>query len=77
MKIAFEGGTIVDEFNNYDRSREIQVYKKVGVTAILANNICCYVDTALLGQMINWNLDGVTGKVATYDGRTSGTIDKP
>ena len=33
VKVAFEGGTIVDEFNNYDRSREIQVYKKVGVTS--------------------------------------------
>lgn len=74
VKIAFEGGTIVDEFNNYDRSREIQVYKKVGVTALLANNICCYVDTSLLGQMINWNLDGVTGQIVTYDGRPSGTI---
>ena len=42
---------------------------------MLANNICCYVDTALLGQMLTWNLDGVTGKVATYDGRPSGTID--
>ncbi len=73
VKIAFEGGTIVDEFNNYDRSREVQVYKKVGVTAILANNICCYVDTSLLGQMINWNLDGVNGKIASYDGRLSGT----
>ena len=75
VKIAFEGGTIVDEFNNYDRSREIQVYKKVGVTAMLANNICCYVDTSLLGQMINWNLDGVTGQIATYDGRKSGYLD--
>ena len=75
VKIAFEGGTIVDEFNNYDRSREVQVYKKVGVTAILANNICCYVDTSLLGQMINWNLDGVTGQIATYDGRKSGYLD--
>lgn len=75
VKIAFEGGTIVDEFNNYDRSREIQVYKKVGVVCMLANNVCCYVDTALLGQMLTWNLDGVTGKVATYDGRPSGTID--
>ena len=72
VKIAFEGGTIVDEFNNYDRSREVQVYKKVGVMAILANNICCYVDTSLLGQMINWNLDGVNGQVWTYDGRPSG-----
>ena len=75
VKIAFEGNTIVDEFNNYDRSREVQVYKKVGVTAILANNICCYVDTSLLGQMINWNLDGVTGQIATYDGRKSGYLD--
>ena len=65
VKVAFEGGTIVDEFNNYDRSREIQVYKKVGVTCILANNICAYCDTSLLGKMYTWDLDGVTGKVAT------------
>ena len=75
VKIAFEGGTIVDEFNNYDRSREVQVYKNVGVTAILANNICCYVDTSLLGQMINWNLNVVEGNVFTYDGRPSGSAD--
>lgn len=74
VKIAFEGNTIVDEFNNYDRSREIQVYKKVGVACILANNICAYCDTSLLGQMLTWNLDGVTGKVITYDGRLSGQI---
>ena len=72
VKIAFEGNTIVDEFNNYDRSREIQVYKKVGVVAMLANNICAYVDTALVGQMDTWNYDGITGKVITYDGRLSG-----
>lgn len=74
VKVAFEGGTIVDEFNNYDRSREIQVYKKVGVTCILANSICAYCDTSLLGKMNTWDLDGVTGKVATYDGRKSGTL---
>ena len=74
VKIAFEGGTIVDEFNNYDRSREIQVYKKVGVVCMLANNICAYVDTSLLGQMYTWNYDGITGKVATYDGRLSGQM---
>ena len=74
VKIAFEGGTIVDEFSNYDRSREIQVYKKVGVACILGNNICCYCDTSLLGQMSVWDMDGVTGKVVTYDGRKSGTI---
>ena len=73
VKIAFEGNTIVDEYNNPgDRSREIQVYKKVGVVAMLANNICAYVDTSLLGQMTTWKLDGVTGKVLTYDGRLTG-----
>jgi hypothetical protein len=75
VKIAFEGATIVDEFNNPgDRSREIQVYKKVGVVAMLANNICAYVDTALMGQMDTWYLDGVTGKVATLDGRLDGSL---
>lgn len=74
VKIAFEGGTIVDEYTNYDRSREIQVYKKVGVTCILSNNICAYCDTSLLGKMNTWHLDGVTGQVVTYDGRKTGTI---
>ena len=74
VKVAFEGQTIVDEYVNKDRSREIQVYKKVGVVAMLANNICCYVDTALLGDLDTWHLDGVTGKVATYDGRLDGSL---
>lgn len=56
VKIAFEGGTLVDEYNGYDRSREIQVYKKVGVVAMLANDICAYVDTSLMGQMETWHL---------------------
>ena len=47
VKIAFEGQTIVDEYTNYDRSREIQVYKKVGVVAMMTNNICCYEDCSL------------------------------
>ena len=75
VKIAFEGNTIVDDFTNYDRSREIQVYKKVGVSCLLANNICCYVDTSLLGQMSTWNLDGITGQVVTYDGRLTGHLE--
>jgi hypothetical protein len=51
VKIAFEGGTIVDEYVNGDRSREIQVYRKVGVVAMLANNICAYADADLMGKM--------------------------
>ena len=63
MKVAFEGGTIGDEFNNPgDRSRELQVYKKVGVVAMLANNICAYVDTALMGDYDTWHMnDGIKG----------------
>lgn len=47
VKVAFEGQTIVDEFNNYDRSREVQVYKKMGVAAIITNNICVYINSSL------------------------------
>ena len=47
VKIAFEGGTIVDEYTNFDRSREVQVYKKVGVRAVFSNAICVYQNTSL------------------------------
>lgn len=50
VKIAFEGGTIVDEYTNYDRSKEVQVYKKVGVRAIFSNAICVYQNTSLVRQ---------------------------
>ena len=56
VKIAFEGSTLVDERANADWSREIQVYKKVGVVCMMTNDICCYVDTSLLGQMNTWEL---------------------
>lgn len=42
VKIAFEGNTLVDERKNDDWSREIQVYKKLGVGALITNNICVY-----------------------------------
>lgn len=57
VKIAFEGQTIVDEYTNKDRSREIQVYKKVGVVALMTNNICSYIDTSLRGKMDTWTLN--------------------
>ena len=72
VKIAFEGATIVDEYTNYDRSREIQVYKKVGVVAMLANDICCYVDTSLMGQM-NWGTSfPMTTPIKDYTGEVNG-----
>ena len=47
VKVAFEGTAIVDEYVNKDRSREIQVYQKVGVGALITNNICVYQNTDL------------------------------
>ena len=47
VKIAFEGSTLVDERNNADWSKEIQVYKKLGVGTIITNNICVYRNTSL------------------------------
>ena len=60
VKVAFEGQTIVDEYTNYDRSREIQVYKKVGVVALMTNNICVYRDSSLINAATyTHNLDNV------------------
>lgn len=47
VKVALEGQTIVREIENADMSREIQVYKKMGVAAIITNNICVYRNTSL------------------------------
>lgn len=47
VKVAFEGQTIVDEYVNKDRSREIQAYKKFGAAAMITNNICVYINTSL------------------------------
>lgn len=47
VKIAMEGETIVDEYVNKDRSREIQSYKKFGVAMVVTNDICVYEDTSL------------------------------
>ena len=67
VKIAFEGNTLVSERdNNWDWSREIQVYKKVGVVCMMTNDICSYVDTSLLGQMNTWTLSNNTIKNSVY-----------
>ena len=47
VKIAFEGQTLVRELDQYDWSKHIDVYKKVGVGAIVTNNICVYQNTSL------------------------------
>lgn len=47
VKVAFEGQAIVREIENADMSREVQVYKKLGVAALITNNICVYRNTSL------------------------------
>ena len=47
VKIAFEGQTLVDDRKNDDWSKEIQVYRKLGVGTVVTNNICVYQNTAL------------------------------
>jgi len=47
VKVAFEGGTQMREVENEDWSKEVEVYKKVGVAAIMTNNICVYKNTSL------------------------------
>lgn len=48
VKLAFEGQTIVDEFKNADRSREIQAYKKFGIATVATNAMAAYQNTSLV-----------------------------
>lgn len=56
VKVAFEGPAHVKESDNDDWSKDFQVYKKVGVVAMMTNNICVYVDESLKLNGDKWNL---------------------
>ena len=48
IKIAFEGDTLMKEIESQDDwSRDLQFYKKIGVAAIVYNNICVYRNESL------------------------------
>lgn len=47
IKIAFEGDTMIKEEDNEDWSKSIHFYKKVGVAAMINNDICVYKNNAL------------------------------
>lgn len=57
-KVAFEGSSIVSEFTGADQSRDVQVYKKVGVNVLMTNNICSYIDTELQGSLDTLSMFG-------------------
>ncbi len=67
VKIAFEGETHMKESDNDDWSRDIQVYKKVGVVAMMGNHICSYVDTTLKGQLDYNTYNSVVGVKGVSD----------
>lgn len=45
VKIAIEGETIIDEYTNKDRSKEIQAYKKFGVGFVIDNDMAAFTMT--------------------------------
>ena len=47
VKVAFEGDLYTNEFENYDWSRDIHMYEKVGVSCMMDNAIHVYKDTSL------------------------------
>jgi hypothetical protein len=47
VKIALEGDTLIKESEHDDWSRDLQMYKKIGVAAIVYNDICVYRNTSL------------------------------
>ena len=47
IKIALEGDTLMKETEHDDWSRDIQLYKKMGVAAIVYNDICVYRNESL------------------------------
>lgn len=51
VRISFEGDLRTREVEREDWSREIQMYRKVGVAALLTNDICVYHDTALSAEL--------------------------
>lgn len=73
VKVVFEGDTLTREENNHDWSRDIHIYKKVGVAAMMTNDICVYRDTSLSDMNVtalNYNagIDSVTNNVIVNTG---------
>lgn len=47
LKVAFEGQTIVKDWENRDNSMEIQAYKKMGIAIVTYNNWAIYKNNSL------------------------------
>jgi len=76
VKVAFEGDTLVDERANRDWSREIQVYKKVGVVCMMNNAMCVYKDTSLSKEG-SFQLADTVKNVVVVDGGEGSSAPEP
>lgn len=80
VKVVFEGDTLTREEENHDWSRDVHIYKKVGVAALMTNDICVYRDTSLSNMNItalnlNAGIDAVHTDIDVVD--SSATNDEP
>ncbi len=53
-KVNLEGESIIDEYTNYDKSMEIQVYKKFGVSVLTTNYFGVYQNSDLYTDDDGW-----------------------
>lgn len=67
VKIAFEGDLYTNEFENYDWSRDIHIYEKVGVVCMMDNAIHAYRDTSL-SKNGKFNLKDTVQNTITVNG---------
>jgi len=70
VKVAFEGDLYTNEFENYDWSRDIHMYEKVGVVCMMDNAIHMYKDTSL-SQIGAFNLQAKVKNTVWVDGELS------
>lgn len=79
VKVAFEGDLYTNEFENYDWSRDIHMYEKVGVVCMMDNAIHMYKDTSL-SKTGAFNLQDNVKNTVWVDGELStgdDTQEKP
>ena len=70
VKVAFEGDLYTNEFENYDWSRDIHMYEKVGVVCMMDNAIHMYKDTSL-SQIGAFNLQAKVKNTVWVEGELS------
>ena len=81
VKVAFEGELYTNEFENYDWSRDIHVYQKVGVACLMDSAVHVYKDTSLtktkpfvLGDTVKNPVD-IRGTVSTAEKKAYKPVD--